>query len=484
PYRIASTARASRAGRSGRAAGPAYPSPRRFLEHLQSRRPGGRWVLKSPGHLGPIEALLAEYPDALVVQTHRDPRRVIPSVASLEVALRGAASDAVDPAAVGAQQLRVWSRLLEQGLEAREHHPEHAWRFCDLHFQEIAGAPIACVRRIYAHFDLELRPEVLARMRAHLAAHPRDEHGVHRYSLAMFGLDGEGVAKSFARYRACFGVADEAEQREGRGPMGASGGERGGAGERAWGELLGSLADAAKTITGPTGAADALERAEGFRYLTRLLAAGLEMHLERADPARPSFTRMLSPIRKFLGDNPDVLYEYVPLDGARRYRVRGRRGGELYLAFCVYDRAPDGATRRGANLSDAGMRFEADGSFELHLAPERPAGAANWLRLGPQAASMIARQYFHDPANAAPARLEIEAVPAAPAPPPLAEAEFARRLAAGAPLGRETPGLSPALSLFAGPDPAPRAGGEPRPLPGVGGGGRRGAPAAHGPGRQ
>ena len=251
--------------------------------------------------------------------------------------------------------------------------------------------------------------------------------------------------------------------------MGASGREGDGAAERAWAELLGSLADAAKTITGPTGAANALERAEGFRYLTRLLAAGLEMHLERADPARPSFTRMLSPIRKFLGDNPDVLYEFVPLDGARRYRVRGRRGGELYLAFCVYDRAPDGATKLGANLSDAGMRFEADGSFELQLAPERPAGAANWLRLGPQAASMIARQYFHDPASAAPARLEIEAVPAAPAPPPLAEAELARRLAAVAHFVRETSELSAALSIFAGLNPAPRDGGEHSALQVVGG---------------
>ena len=229
-----------------------------------------------------------------------------------------------------------------------------------------------------------------------------------------------------------------------------------GVGERAWRELLGSLADAAKTIAGPTGAANALERAEGFRYLTRLLAAGLEMHLERGDPARPSFTRMLSPIRKFLGDNPDVLYEYVPLDGARRYRVRGRRGSELYLAFCVYDRTPDGATAIGANLSDVQMRFEPDGSFEVVLAAERPVGAQNWLALGPAAASMIARQYFHDPARATPARLEIEAIPAAPPPAPLAEAELAARLAAVAHFVRETSDLSAALSVFAGLNPAPR----------------------------
>ena len=242
-----------------------------------------------------------------------------------------------------------------------------------------------------------------------------------------------------------------------------------GKGERAWRELLGALADAATTITGPTGAANAQERAEGFRYLTRLLAAGLEMHLERADPARPDFTRMLSPIRKFLGDNPDVLYEYVPLDATRCYRVRGRRGDELYLAFCVYDRAVDGATKLGANLSDAGMHFEPDGSFELALASERPSGARNWLRLGPEAASMIARQYFHDPRRATPARLEIEALPAAPPRPPLGEAELALRLASVARFVRETSELSAALSVFAGLNPAPRDGGEHSALQVVGG---------------
>jgi hypothetical protein len=250
-----------------------------------------------------------------------------------------------------------------------------------------------------------------------------------------------------------------------------AGSERGAdeTGLRAWSELLGSLADAAKTVTGTTGAANPLERAEGFRYLTRLLAAGLEMHLERADPARPSFTRMLSPIRKFLGDNPDVLYEFVPLDGRLRYRVRGRRGSELYLAFCVYDRAADGATKLGANLSDAQLRFEPDGSFEVELAPERPAGAVNWLRLGPEAASMIARQYFHDPRVATPARLEIEALPEAPPPGPFGEVELAQRLAAVAHFVRETSELSAALSIFAGLNPAPRDGAEHSALQVVGG---------------
>jgi len=259
-----------------------------------------------------------------------------------------------------------------------------------------------------------------------------------------------------------------------------AGSERGGdeIGERAWREFVGTLADAAKTITGPTGAANALQRAEGFRYLTRVLGAALEMHLERADPLRPSFTRMLSPIRKFLGDNPDVLYEYVPLDGAHRYRVHGRRGSEIYLAFCVYERTPEGATRIGANVSDAGMHVEPDGSFVLEIAPERPAGARNWLALGPNAASMIARQYFHDPLGATPARLEIEVIPAAPPPEPYSETELSERLAAVGHWLRETSELSAALSIFAALNAVPRDGAEHSALQVVGGDVRAERPSA------
>jgi len=194
----------------GHAHGPAYAFHRRFLQHLQSHRPGGRWVLKSPGHLGPIDALLGEYPDALIVQTHRDPLEVIPSVASLEYTMRCAASDAVDPVAIGEQQLRMWSQQLEQGMSARERRPANAGQFVDVRFGEILADPLACVRRIYAHFELPLEPEAEARMRAYLAAHPRYEYGPHHYSLEMFGLERARVSRAFEAYRSRFGVESEA----------------------------------------------------------------------------------------------------------------------------------------------------------------------------------------------------------------------------------------------------------------------------------
>lgn len=187
----------------------AYRFHHEFLQHMQSHYAKDRWVLKSPGHLGSIGALLDQYPDAMVVQTHRDPLRVIPSVSSLEYTGRGIASDAVDPRKIGPQQLRTWSRLLAQGMRVRGERPEQAHQIFDLQFQEIVADPLACVERIYRHFDLELTPEARKRMLAYLDAHPRDEHGTHQYDLARFGLDEEEVRSTFAAYCDHFGVQSE-----------------------------------------------------------------------------------------------------------------------------------------------------------------------------------------------------------------------------------------------------------------------------------
>jgi len=187
----------------------AYRFHRTFLQHMQSRHKRERWVLKSPGHLGPIDTLFDEYPDAMVVQTHRDPARVIPSVSSLELSMRQVASDEVDPFRLGRQQLFVWSTLLEQGMAARRRHPERESRILDLHMQQIVGDPVGCVRLVYDHFDLELRREVEERMHAFVAAHPKEEHGVHRYGLGAFGLDSESIADVFKGYSEHYGVEPE-----------------------------------------------------------------------------------------------------------------------------------------------------------------------------------------------------------------------------------------------------------------------------------
>lgn len=177
-----------------------YHFHRWFLQHLQSRRPGGRWVLKSPAHLLALDALLDVYPDAMIVQTHRDPVAVMASLASLHCTLRGISSDAVDPYAVGQQQVALWSRLMTRAMAARDGVADGALRCCDVYFDEILADPVACVRRICHHFQLDLTAEAEARMHRFVQENPRDKHGVHRYTPAMFGLDPRQVAGAFDAY--------------------------------------------------------------------------------------------------------------------------------------------------------------------------------------------------------------------------------------------------------------------------------------------
>ena len=191
-----------------------YGYHRRFLQHMQSCHMAERWILKSPGHLGAIETLFDTYPDAMVVQTHRDPIRVIPSVANLEYTMRMIASDEVDPVRVGRHMIHVWSKLLEQGMEARARHPEREAQILDLSMQEVVGDPIACVAKIYRTFEIDFSPEARERMQRYLDVHPKNEFGIHRYSLEAFGLEEDEVNAAFKGYRERFELAAE--------PFGAS----------------------------------------------------------------------------------------------------------------------------------------------------------------------------------------------------------------------------------------------------------------------
>ena len=188
---------------------PVYASHRRQLQYLQWRCPAAHWALKSPGHLWALDALLAEYPDACVVQTHRDPLKVIASLASLVATLRTMGSDRVDRAAIGAE----WTRFLAAGLAraaaSRDRWPASVPPPFDMQFGEFLRDEIAMVRRIYVHFGRALSAEAEARMRRFLAANPRDKHGTHRYALADAGLDPAAERARYAAYQQRFAVPSE-----------------------------------------------------------------------------------------------------------------------------------------------------------------------------------------------------------------------------------------------------------------------------------
>ena len=178
--------------------GPAYRYHRQFLQNLQWRCAGERWVLKAPPHLPGLPALCATYPDANLVVTHRDPLEVVASVTSLHVVLRRTFSRFVDPAAVGAEVTRLLADDIRRGFAARDQGCAPPERFVDVQYADLVADPLGVVRRIYRHFDLPLSDEAEQAMRRYLVRNAKDAEGPHVYSLAQFGLD---PATERERYR-------------------------------------------------------------------------------------------------------------------------------------------------------------------------------------------------------------------------------------------------------------------------------------------
>lgn len=185
---------------------PTYRFQRDFLQHLQSRCPGERWVLKSPAHLIALDALLEVFPDAIIVQTHRDPLEVIGSAASLHYTLRAASCDGIEPHAVGRDQFDFWSRILDRAIAVRDRSADQASQFFNVQYEDLLSDPLGCVRRIYSHFGMDLTEEAEARMSGFLSENGREKHGVHRYTLEMFGIDAAEAFDRFAGYCRRFNV--------------------------------------------------------------------------------------------------------------------------------------------------------------------------------------------------------------------------------------------------------------------------------------
>ena len=189
---------------------PAYRWHRRYLQHLQSRHHADRWLLKSPAHLWHLDALLAEYPDALVVQTHRDPLTVIASVSALAAHLRRMASDDTSIAEAAADYADDIFVGLERGMDARDRGVLPADQVVDVQFADFLADPLATVAAIYARLGRELTEGTAARMRAFLAEHPGDGGGSgSRYRFADTGLDADALRERARAYQERHGVPSE-----------------------------------------------------------------------------------------------------------------------------------------------------------------------------------------------------------------------------------------------------------------------------------
>ena len=182
---------------------PAYRRHRRNLALIGANEPAKRWVLKNPSHLFALDALLAVYPDAIVVQTHRPMRTTLASSCSLSMLATRGYSERFVGETVGRDQLDLLGRGADLTLAGRARHD--ASHFYDVHYRDFVADPVGTVAAIYRHFDLPWTPAVQSAVSAEDAA-SRSGHRApaHAYSLDDFGVSPDEVDARFAAYSSRF----------------------------------------------------------------------------------------------------------------------------------------------------------------------------------------------------------------------------------------------------------------------------------------
>lgn len=191
---------------------PAYEWHRLLLQILQRRYHDRalRWVLKSPVHLHSLPVLLATYPDARLVVTHRDPVAVLPSVTSLVATMRWTHSDQVDFADIGRYHTDLYRGSLDRLVDLTERGVLDGVPVHHTQYGAFMGDPIATVDAVARAIGTPLDAVATVRAREYLDAHPQGQHGEHRYSFDDLDIDRVEARARFTRYQEYFAVESEA----------------------------------------------------------------------------------------------------------------------------------------------------------------------------------------------------------------------------------------------------------------------------------
>lgn len=177
-----------------------------------------------------------------------------------------------------------------------------------------------------------------------------------------------------------------------------------------WDAFCDGLKEAGQLVFAEKAPSNAFDRAEGYRYLTRMLRAGLESFLESGDSAFPELRCPVHETIKMGADNPDNYYQSAPINPEYDYRITGTRGTVDYLGFgAVINRySSGGGMKTDGFLDSMDMDISEDGELEIIVSQREHPG--NWLRIGPETNAINVRQTFQDRRNEVRADIKIERI--------------------------------------------------------------------------
>ncbi|HQZ01939.1 MAG TPA: DUF1214 domain-containing protein [Thauera sp.] len=203
---------------------------------------------------------------------------------------------------------------------------------------------------------------------------------------------------------------------------------------RLWEDYCDAIKRAGRHVLRPEAPHDVFNQAEGVRYLTRMVRAGLELMVEAGTAEFPRFSDPAGGFIKIGGDNPDNVYLSTPIRGDLEYRIRGRRGNVPTINFATknggYQKA--GARMLGTGFLDGReLEVDGDGNFEILISANRPP-SGNWLPMAPDSNLLLIRQTFHNRRTEQAAQLHIERLGSTETPPALDPQVLTSRLMAAA----------------------------------------------------
>lgn len=184
----------------------AYDYHRLYLQVLQSQAPGP-WALKLPSHALGVRTLMAMYPDARIIWTHRDPYKALNSLMSMISKAELLSLSQSDIAHVRSTYPRQMHAHLARPMAVMAERASDP--FYHLHYAALLRDPIGEMQALYRWLGDDFTSEAEAGMRGWLADNPQGRFGRHSYGFEQFGLTKDAVTPWFEDYLKTFDVEME-----------------------------------------------------------------------------------------------------------------------------------------------------------------------------------------------------------------------------------------------------------------------------------
>ncbi len=178
----------------------AYQHYKRCVQLIGSNDPQKRWLLKNPGHIENLDLLFAVFPDARVIQTHRDPAKAIPSLCSLLIQLHPVFEEGrVEQRRhiLMARETAKWAQAVRKADTVRAGHPG---KVIDVAHADFHRHPMAVLDQIYRFIGMDIPDDTRAAFAKRITEKPELQHGVHRYNIADYGMSEDELREGFGNY--------------------------------------------------------------------------------------------------------------------------------------------------------------------------------------------------------------------------------------------------------------------------------------------